>query len=48
MLKLKFAVNKDTKEYKFMVVKGWVKYPLKDPVSFQHLDWDPIIALLKE
>jgi hypothetical protein len=48
MLRLKFAVNKDTKEYKFMVVKGWVKYPLKDPVSFQHLDWDPIIALLKE
>jgi hypothetical protein len=48
MLRLKFAVNKNTKEYKFMIVKGWVKYPLKDPVSFQHLDWDPIIALLKK
>ena len=48
ILRLKFTVNRDTKKYKFVVVKGWVKYPLKDPVSFQHLDWDPIIALLKE
>jgi hypothetical protein len=48
ILRLKFTVNRDTKKYKFMVVKGWVKYPLKDPVSFQHLDWNPIIALLKE
>jgi hypothetical protein len=48
VLRLKFTVNRDTKKYKFVVVKGWVKYPLKDPVSFQHLDWGPIIALLKE
>jgi len=48
ILKLKFVANEDTKGYKFMVVKGWVKYPLKDPVSFQQLDWDPIIALMKK
>ena len=47
ILKLKFVENEDTKGYKFMVVKGWVKYPLKDPVSFQQLNWDPIIALIK-
>jgi hypothetical protein len=48
VLKLKFVENEDTKGYKFMVVKGWVKYPLKDPVSFQRLDWDPIISLMKK
>jgi hypothetical protein len=48
ILKLKFVENEDTKGYKFMVVKGWVKYPLKDPVSFQQLNWDPIIALIKK
>ncbi len=48
ILNLKFVENEDTKGYKFMVVKGWVKYPLKDPVSFQHLDWDPILALMKK
>jgi hypothetical protein len=46
VLKLKFTKNDDTKNYKFMVVKGWVKYPLKDPVSFQNLDWEPIIELV--
>lgn len=48
VLKLKFVENEDTKGYKFMVAKGWVKYPLKDPVSFQQLDWDPIISLMKK
>lgn len=48
VLKLKFVENEDTKGYKFMVAKGWVKYPLKDPVSFQQLDWDPIISLTKK
>lgn len=48
VLKLKFAENGDTKGYKFMVVKGWVKYPLKDPVSFQQLDWEPVISLMKK
>jgi hypothetical protein len=48
ILRLKFVESEATKGYKFMVVKGWVKYPLKDPVSFQQLDWDPIIALIKK
>lgn len=48
VLKLKFVENQDTKGYKFMVAKGWVKYPLKDPVSFHQLDWDPIISLMKK
>ena len=48
MLKLKFGENNDVKTYKFMVVKGWVKYPLKDPLSFHHLDWNPLITLSKE
>lgn len=48
LLKLKFIENEATRGYKFMVVKGWVKYPLKDPVSFQQLNWDPIIALIKK
>lgn len=47
VLRLKFAEREFMKGYKFMVVKGWVKYPLKDPVSFQHLDWEPIVSLMK-
>jgi hypothetical protein len=47
-LKLVFRESNDVKTYKFMVVKGWVKYPLKDPVSFQHMNWNPIIAFSKD
>lgn len=47
LLRLKFVERESTKGYKFMVVKGWVKYPLKDPVSFQQLDWEPIVSLMK-
>ena len=48
VLKLKFVENENMKGYKFMVAKGWVKYPLKDPVSFQQLNWGPIISLMKK
>jgi hypothetical protein len=48
LLKLEFVKDENTKGYKFMVVKGWVKYPLKDPVSFQEMNWDPIMALIKK
>lgn len=35
------------KTYKFAVAKGWVKYPVKDPVQFQHVNWIPIIKLFE-
>jgi hypothetical protein len=46
---LKFKSNLEQKEknYSFAIVKGWVKYPAKDPVQFQHVDWNPVIALYK-
>ena len=47
VLKVKFAENGGGRGYKFMVVKGWVKYPLKDPVSFQQFDWKPIIEITR-
>ena len=40
------GVNK-LKTYKFSVAKGWVKYPIKDPVQFQHVNWTPIIKLFE-
>jgi hypothetical protein len=33
--------------HKFSIVKGWVKYPAKDPLEFQHMDWSPLINLVK-
>jgi hypothetical protein len=48
LLKIKINLGIKSKTYKFSVVKGWVKYPLKDPVEFQHVNWFPVINLFKE
>jgi hypothetical protein len=48
LLKVKINLGIKSKIYKFSIVKGWVKYPLKDPVEFQHIDWLPLINLFNE
>jgi len=48
LLKVKINLGIKSKIHKFSIVKGWVKYPLKDPVEFQHIDWLPLINLFNE
>jgi hypothetical protein len=47
LLKVKVKMVDKSKNYKFSIVKGWVKYPAKDPIEFQHVDWNPLINLFK-
>jgi hypothetical protein len=47
LLKVKVNLGNKSKVYKFSIVKSWVKYPAKDPIEFQHLDWNPLIKLIK-
>lgn len=47
LLKIKINFRDKSKTYKFSIVKGWVKYPTKDPIEFQHLDWNPVISIIK-
>lgn len=47
LLKVKFTSEGKLETYTFSVVKGWVKYPLKDPIEFQHVDWNPLIQISK-
>ena len=35
------------KSYKFSVVKSWVKYPAKDPLQFQEMDWLQVISIFE-
>lgn len=48
LLRVKINLGIKTKTYKFSIVRGWVKYPLKDPIEFQHVDWFPVINLYEE
>ena len=47
MLKVKVNLGDKSKLHKFSIVKGWVKYPAKDPMGFQKMDWAPLINLVK-
>jgi hypothetical protein len=48
LLKVKVNIGEKSKIYKFSIVKGWVKYPAKDPIEFQRVDWNPVINLIKK
>ena len=47
LLKVKVNLGDTSKLHKFSIVKGWVKYPAKDPLEFQRMDWSPLINLFK-
>ena len=47
LLKVKTNLGYKVKVFKFSIVKGWVKYPVKDPLEFQRMDWRPLISLVK-
>ena len=47
LLKVRFSFEGKLETYMFSVVKGWVKYPLKDPIGFQRIDWNPLIKIFK-
>lgn len=47
MLKVKINLGDKAKTMKFSIVRGWVKYPAKDPVEFHRVDWSPMISLVK-
>lgn len=47
LLKVKVNLGDTSQLHKFSIVKGWVKYPAKDPLEFQRMDWSPLINLFK-
>jgi len=47
LLKVKVNLGDKNKTHKFSIVKGWVKYPAKDPMGFQKMDWTPLVNLVK-
>lgn len=47
LLKVKVNLGDRSKLYKYSIVKGWVKYPAKDPMGFHRMDWSPLINLVK-
>ncbi len=40
---IRFKIDDKDKTYKFAMVKGWATYPIKDPISFLYINWQPWI-----
>jgi hypothetical protein len=47
LLKVKMNLGNKAKVLRFSIVKGWIKYPAKDPLEFQRMDWNPLINLVR-
>ena len=47
LLKVKVNLGDKAKVRRFSIVKGWIKYPIKDPLEFQRMDWSPLVDLVK-
>ena len=47
LLKVKLNLGDTSKTIRFSIVKSWVTYPAKDPLEYQHVDWAPLINLIK-
>jgi hypothetical protein len=47
LLKVKMNLGDRARIRRFSIVKGWIKYPAKDPLEFQRMDWSPLINLIK-
>lgn len=46
VLKLKLKKDGKEKNYELSVVKDWVTYPVKDPVKFLKINWNPIAEFI--
>jgi hypothetical protein len=47
LLKVKENLGDKSKIHRFSIVKGWMKYPVKQPMGFHKMDWAPLISLVK-
>ena len=47
VMHMKFLHDGEEKDYQFSVVLDWVKYPIKDPMKYLKVDWEPFIEFVK-
>ena len=48
VLFLEFNKAGKKENYQFSVVRDWVKYPKKDPMTYIDVDWSPLVQFVKE
>ncbi len=48
VLRLAYRRGGKTEKRRFSVVLDWVKYPAKDPSKYMRVDWEPLVAFVRE
>lgn len=48
VLKLKIKQGEKVKNYHLSIVRDWVGYPIRDPMKFLKVDWDPIVDYIQK
>ena len=47
VMHMRFLLDVEEKDYQFSIVLDWVKYPIKDPMKYLKVDWEPFIEFVK-
>ena len=48
VLNLEYVKNAKKEKFDFSVVKDWVKYPKKAPMTYLKVDWTPFVEYIKQ
>ena len=47
VMHMRFLDDGEEKDYQFSIVLDWVKYPIKDPMKYLKVDWEPFIEFIR-
>ncbi len=48
VLEIEYALAGKREKFRYTVAQDWVKYPVKEPTKFMKVDWEPLVAFIKE
>ncbi|KAF6243018.1 hypothetical protein C6988_04810 [Nitrosopumilus sp. b1] len=48
VLNLEYQKNGKNEKFQYSVAQDWVKYPVKEPTKYMHVDWAPFVEYIKD
>ncbi|RDJ31978.1 MAG: hypothetical protein DWQ18_00470 [Crenarchaeota archaeon] len=48
VLNLEYQKNGKKEKFQYSVAQDWVKYPVKEPTKYMHVDWAPFVEYIKD
>ena len=48
VLNLEYQKNGKKEKFQYSIAQDWVKYPVKEPTKYMHVDWAPFVEYIKD